>query len=105
MIRKVNLRVRVQDQSEAPLIKESTKVGPNNGARGGVNVPADRGPEVLAKAGKGSVEVVFDLADLDQARSLEGFRRAFGEDHAEVESLGRGKVVLKLYPGGARRLL
>jgi len=102
---KDNLHARVQGQPEAPFSKESTKVGPKNDARGGDNVPADRDTNALAETGKASVAVVFDLADPPQARSLEGFRRAFGDDHCEVEQLGHGKVVLKLYPGGARGLL
>ena len=62
-------------------------------------------PRSPTKAAEGSIDVVFDLADPDQARSLQGFRSAFGEDHCEVEQLGHAKVVLKLYPGGAQRLL
>jgi hypothetical protein len=54
---------------------------------------------------KKSIDVVFDLSDLEQANKLEWQRAAFGDGHAEVEDLGGGKVVLKLYPGGARRLL
>ena len=105
MIQNDNPRARTQSQPEAPLSKESTTFGPKNGDRGDNNVSADGGPGVLAKTGEAPVDVVFDLADPDQARSLEGFRRAFGDDHTEVESLGHGKVVLKLYPGGAGRLL
>jgi hypothetical protein len=52
---------------------------------------------------KKSIDVVFDLSDPEQAKKLEWHRAAFGDDHAEVEPLGGGKVVLKLYPGAAKR--
>lgn len=54
---------------------------------------------------KKSIRVVFDPGDPEQAESLERHKAAFGENHAEVEPLENGKVLLQLYPGGARRLL
>jgi hypothetical protein len=99
-----NPRVRVEGQAEEPLRQDSITIDPRNSEQSGIDEAADGTPNTLAKTGERSIDVVFDLADPDQARSLQGFRSAFGEDHAEVESLGRGKVVLKLYPGGAGRL-
>lgn len=52
-----------------------------------------------------SIDVVFDLDDPEQAKALNWYRGAFGDDHVEVELLGDGKAVLRIYPGGARRLL
>jgi hypothetical protein len=104
MAHKDNPRARIQDQPAAPFSRKSTKADPKNGGRGIDNVPADGGPNAPAVTGEGSVDVVFDLAQPDQARNLEGFKSAFGDDHAEVESLGHGEVVLRLYPGGTRRL-
>ncbi len=62
-------------------------------------------PPPPAGTQKRSIDVVFDLGDPEQARKLESHRAAFGEANAEVVPLGGGKVVLKIYPGGARRLL
>jgi hypothetical protein len=96
---------RMQGQPAAPFSQDSTKVGPKNGDRGGTNEAADGNPNTLAKTGARSIDVVFDLADLDQAQSLEDYRSAFGDAHTEVEPLEDEKVVLRLYGGGARRLL
>ena len=52
---------------------------------------------------KESITVVFDLDDPEQAEKLESHKAAFGEANAEVLPLGDGKVVLKMYPGGAGR--
>ncbi len=67
--------------------------------------PVDQDLGAPAKAAKRSIDVIFDLEDPKQAESLERHRTAFGRDHCEVEELGGGKVALRLYPGGARRLL
>lgn len=61
--------------------------------------------EVLVEGTTRPIDVVFDLDDPKQAESLERHRTAFGRDHCEVDPLGDGKVVFRLYPGGARRLL
>jgi hypothetical protein len=73
--------------------------------RPGLGGPADRELRAPAKATKRSIAVIFDLEDPKQAESLERHRAAFGNNHSEVETLGDGKVVLRLYPGGARGLL
>jgi hypothetical protein len=72
--------------------------------RPGLGGPADRALRAPAKAAEGSIDVIFDLEDPKQSESLERHRAAFGDNHSEVETLGDGKVVLRLYPGGARRL-
>lgn len=106
MTYKDNPHVRVEGQPDEPLRHNSTTVDPRNSQQSGRNEATNGEPNVLAETEKASVDIVFDVADPDQARSLEGFKNAFGDDHAEVESLGHGKkVVLKLYPGGARRLI
>ena len=64
----------------------------------------DRRVETSTEAEKKSIDVVFDLDDPEQARKLESHKAAFGEANAEVVPLGYGKVVLKIYPGGARQL-
>jgi hypothetical protein len=51
------------------------------------------------------IDIVFDLDDPEQARSLQGHGSAFGDEHTEIKPVGDGKVVLRVYPGGARRLL
>jgi hypothetical protein len=65
---------------------------------------ADSQPLAPARTNKKSIDVVFDLTDPEQANKLEGHRAAFGEAYAEVNSLGEGKVVLKIYPGEAKGL-
>ncbi len=67
--------------------------------------PADQDLGAPARTAEGSIDVVFDLEDPKQAESLERHRDAFRRDYHEVEELGDGTVVLKIYPGGARRLL
>ena len=57
-----------------------------------------------ARVEKKSIDVVFDLNDPQQAKKLEGHRAAFGQGHTEVQPLGDGRVVLKIYPGGAKGL-
>ena len=57
-----------------------------------------------AKTTRESIDAVFDLNDPDQAKALEGHKAAFGEGYAGVEPLSDGKVVLKMYPGGAKEL-
>ncbi len=64
---------------------------------------ADRAPHAHTKATEKTIDVIFNLNSPGQAAALEGHRAAFGEDHCEVEELGDGNVVLRLYPGGARR--
>jgi hypothetical protein len=66
--------------------------------------PAGQDLGAPAQTAEKSIDVVFDLEDPKQAESLERHRDAFGRDHHEVEELGEGTVVLKIYPGGARRL-
>jgi hypothetical protein len=51
---------------------------------------------------KKTIPVVFDLNDTEQAEQLEGHKAAFGHNHTEVEPLGDGRMVLKIYPGGAK---
>ncbi len=65
--------------------------------------PADQDLGAPARTAEGSIDVIFDLEDPKQAESLERHRAAFGDNHSEVETLGDGKVVLRLYPGGTRR--
>ena len=67
--------------------------------------PPAQGTRRASGIGKKSIDVVFDLDDPEQIRKLEGHRAAFGEDRTEVEPLGDGKVILKIYPGGAKGLL
>ena len=105
MIHKDNPHMREEGQPDALLCKDSTIVDTKNRDRGGSIVAADGELNAPAKTGKKSIDVVFNLDDPDQARMLEEYRRAFGDDHAEVEPLGNGKVILKLFPGGARGLL
>ncbi len=88
MLPEDNSRARVGTRHEGPPLKETdSRVGTS------------------AKAEKKSIDVVFDLDDPGQAEKLESHKAAFGEANAEVVPLGDGKVVLKIYPGGARRLL
>jgi hypothetical protein len=61
-------------------------------------------PRISARVEKKSIDVVFDLNDPQQAKKLEGHRAAFGQGHTEVQPLGDGRVVLKIYPGGAKGL-
>jgi hypothetical protein len=56
-----------------------------------------------AKSEKKSIDVVFDLNDPEQAEKLEGHRTAFGQGLTEVNPLGDRRVVLKIYPGGAKK--
>jgi hypothetical protein len=58
-----------------------------------------------SKIGQKSIDVVFDLNDPEQVGKLEGHRADFGESHSDVEPLGDGKVILRIYPGGAKGLL
>jgi hypothetical protein len=58
-----------------------------------------------SEIGQKSIDVVFNLADPEQVRKLDGHKAAFGESHTEVVPLGDGKVILKIYPGGAKELL
>jgi hypothetical protein len=67
--------------------------------------PPAQGTRRASGIGQKSIDVVFDLDDPEQARKLEGHRASFGESHTEVEPLGDGKVILKIYPGGAKGLL
>jgi hypothetical protein len=67
--------------------------------------PPAQGTKRSSEIGRKSIDVVFDLNDPEQARKFEGHRAAFGEGHTEVEPLGDGKVILKIYPGGAKGLL
>ena len=64
---------------------------------------AGREPELPAGTEKKPIDVVFDLDVPEQAEKLEFHRAAFGAIYAEVVPLGGGKVVLRMYPGGARR--
>jgi hypothetical protein len=67
--------------------------------------PPAQGMRRASEIGQKSIDVVFDLNDPEQVRKLEGHRAAFGESHTEVVPLGGGKVILKIYPGGAKGLL
>jgi hypothetical protein len=69
------------------------------------NNPPAQGVRRASGIGQKSIDVVFDLDDPEQVRNLEGHKAAFGESHTEVEPLGDGKVILKIYPGGAKGLL
>ena len=73
--------------------------------RPGRGEAVDRYPHAQAEAAEGSIDAIFDPGAQGQAEVLKGHTAAFGDDYWEVESLGDGKVVLKMYPGGARRLL
>jgi hypothetical protein len=73
--------------------------------RPGRGEPADQDLRALPKAAQRSIDAIFDSDAPGQAEMLEGHRAAFGDDHCEMEPLGNGKVVLRLYPGGARRFL
>ena len=105
MINKYNPHVREEGQPEALLRNDCTTVDTKNYDRGGRIEAAEGNPNALAKTGKKSINVVVDVDDPAQAQSLEDYRSAFGDDYVEVEPLEDGKVVLKLYPGGARGLL
>jgi len=61
--------------------------------------------ETTAEAGGASVGVVFDLDVPEQAGRLASYTAAFGSRHTEVEPLVDGKVVLRIYPGGAKEVL
>ncbi len=61
--------------------------------------------EATAEAGGASIGVVFDLDDPEQAGRLASHTAAFGSRHTEVEPLVDGKVVLRIYPGGAKEVL
>lgn len=104
MIPEYNARGRIQARRQeeiepAPRTTESDNIDRRISERTG-------GGELRTSTNaKKSVDVVFDLEGPDQAESLERHRTAFGEDHAEIKPLGDGKVVLKFYPGGARRLV
>ncbi len=64
---------------------------------------ADGGLRAPATEGK-AIRVVFDLNDREQAEKLEGYRSAFGDGYAETEPLVDGKVVLMIFPGGAKQV-
>lgn len=89
----------------APGNFRARKTAEQEADRPGLGGPADREVRAPAKAAERSIAVIFDLDDPNQAESLERHRAAFGRDHCEVEPLGVDRVVLKIYPGGARRLL
>ncbi len=61
--------------------------------------------EASVEPGGAAVGVVFDLDDPEQAGRLASHTAAFGSRHTEVEPLVDGKVVLKIYPGGAKEVL
>jgi len=63
------------------------------------------GLQASAANGGKSIDVVFDLNQPGSSETLVGYRSAFGNGYSEVVPLGDGRVVLKLYPGGTRRLL
>jgi len=63
------------------------------------------GLQAPAANGGKSIDVVFDLNQPGATETLQGHRSAFGNGHSKVVPLGDGMVILKLYPGGARRLL
>lgn len=84
-------------------VRKSTE--PETADRSGRSESTDEALRAPAKAAEGSIDVVFALEDPGQSELLEGFRAAFGDDRCKVQPLGDGRVVLRLYPGGARGLL
>jgi hypothetical protein len=103
-----------QDQAARKHIEASPpdQVGPESRT----TEPKDSGPcgseetsriesRVPVKVEKKSIDVVLDLNDPEQAEKLEVHRAAFGQGLTEVEPLGDGRVVLKIYPGGAKGLM
>ena len=67
--------------------------------------PHAQGTRQPSGVGQKSIDVVFDLNDPEQVRKFEGHKAAFGEGHTEVVPLGEAKVLLRIYPGGAKGLL
>ncbi len=103
MLTEDNAGGRTEARSPAEMEPTPRNVNPNHADRRGGRGAAGGELRAPAKTGKKSIDVVFDLSDPEQAKKLEWHRAAFGDDHAEVEPLGGGKVVLKLYPGAAKR--
>ena len=61
--------------------------------------------EASVEPGDTAIGVVFDLDDPEQAGRLASHTAAFGSKHTEVEPLVDAKVVLRIYPGGAKEVL
>lgn len=51
-----------------------------------------------------SISVLFDLDDPEQAEKLNRHVIAFGADYAETASLSARRVIMTIYPGGAKGL-
>lgn len=84
-----------------PLTNEADEPG-----TAGCSRRQESAEEVLrAPAAGRSIDAVFDLNVPGEAEKLQGHKAALGDRYHEVEPLGEGRVVLRIYPGGARRLL
>lgn len=58
-----------------------------------------------SETSRNCIKVVFDTRSSVEARRLENFKSAFGEDYVSEEYLLDGRVILTLLPGGAKDLL
>lgn len=104
-----NPRTRDRVQAESPLGANRTEGGAEIEPREKQAPVANTAAHGAAERSRvnrdaGSIEVVFDLRDPDQARRLEAHQSAFAKGHTDVEHLTDGRAVLRLFPGGAGRL-
>lgn len=93
----------IEDRTLGDVEPAPRTTAPNAVDQRGSQGAAKEGLHAPAKTHKKSIDVVFDLNDPEQAKKLEWHKTAFGEDYVEIEPLGGGKVILKLYPGGATK--
>jgi hypothetical protein len=109
MLTEDNSFVRAAGQQSGPLHQGpaadlSPRTTEPNHDRIGSKATADRALRATTERDNDFIGVTFDLNDPEQAQKLERYRTAFGEAHTEIEPLGEGRAILKLYLGGAKGL-